>query len=219
VDWFPVLLSLRIAACATLLSLLAGVPLAWLLSRSRVPGKPLLSSLTALPLVLPPTVLGYYLLVLIGRQGFLGRFLFERFGINLVFTWQAAVIAAAVVALPLMVRSVQAAMDAVDPELEEVARTLGKRETAVFFRITLPLAWQGVLAGTVLSFARAMGEFGATLMVAGNIPGKTQTLSIAIYDAVQSGNSSLANGLVILISVLTLTVLVVLNKLTGLKRW
>jgi molybdate transport system permease protein len=170
-------------------------------------------------MVLPPTVLGYYLLVILGRQGFIGRLLLERFGLSLVFTWQAAVIAAAVVVLPLMVRSVQAAMDAVDPELEEVARTLGKREIAVFFRITLPLAWPGLLAGTVLSFARAMGEFGATLMVAGNIPGKTQTLSIAIYDAVQSGNNNLANSLVILISALTLAVLVVLNKLTGLKRW
>ncbi len=218
-DWFPVILSLRVAACATVLSLVAGVPLAWLLSRSRIPGKPLLSSLTALPMVLPPTVLGYYLLVILGRQGFIGRLLLERFGLSLVFTWQAAVIAAAVVVLPLMVRSVQAAMDAVDPELEEVARTLGKREIAVFFRITLPLAWPGLLAGTVLSFARAMGEFGATLMVAGNIPGKTQTLSIAIYDAVQSGNNNLANSLVILISALTLAVLVVLNKLTGLKRW
>jgi len=218
-EWFPVLLSLKVAAYSTLIVLIIGIPLGWLLARFNFPGKTLLSSFITLPLVLPPTVLGYYLLVLIGRQSPIGIFLQENFGINLIFTWQAAVIAASVVALPLMARTVQAGIEAVDRDLEDVARTLGKSELVIFFTITLPLAWQGLLAGTVLSFARAMGEFGATLMVAGNIPGKTQTLSIAIYDAVQSGNHQLANFLVVLISVLTIAVLFILNKVSQFKRW
>ncbi|MEW6621867.1 MAG: molybdate ABC transporter permease subunit [Bacillota bacterium] len=218
-EWFPVLLSLKVAAYSTLIVLIVGIPLGWLLARFNFPGKTLLSSFITLPLVLPPTVLGYYLLVLIGRQSPIGIFLQENFGINLIFTWQAAVIAASVVALPLMARTVQAGIEAVDRDLEDVARTLGKSELVIFFTITLPLAWQGLLAGTVLSFARAMGEFGATLMVAGNIPGKTQTLSIAIYDAVQSGNHQLANFLVVLISVLTIAVLFILNKVSQFKRW
>ncbi len=218
-DWSPLYLSLKVAAFSTLLVLMIGVPVARLLACGRFPGQSLLSSLVTLPMVLPPTVLGYYLLVLIGRQGIIGGFLDTRFGINLVFTWQAAVIAAAVVALPLMVRSVQASFESVDSDYEAVARTLGRSELSIFFTVTIPLAWPGLLAGTVLAFARAMGEFGATLMVAGNIPGQTQTLSVAIYDAVQSGDAALANTLVIMVSVLTLTVLIVLNRLTRAQRW
>ena len=148
--------------------------------------------LCTLPLVLPPTVLGYYLIVLIGRQGWLGRWLQETWGISLIFTWQGAVLAAAVVSLPLVFKSARAAFEEVDPDLENAARTLGLSETAVFFRVSLPLAWRGILAGAMLAFARAMGEFGATLMVAGNLPGKTQTLSLAVYDAVQAGNDAVA---------------------------
>ncbi len=217
-DWFPVFLSLKVAVLATLSSLLLGVPLAFLLARRRLPAHNLISAVTTLPMVLPPTVLGYYLLLVIGRQSPIGRLL-EGWGITLVFTWQAAVLAATVVAVPLVIRSVQAAFEAVDPTLEAAARTLGRSEFAIFMTVTVPLAWHGILAGTVLAFTRAMGEFGATLMVAGNIPGRTQTLSVAIYDAVQAGNNSLANLLVLLISLISVAVLVVLTRVAGGRRW
>ena len=218
-DWFPVYLTLKIALFSTVCSALAGIPLGWLLAIGSFRGKNLLSSLVTLPMVLPPTVLGYYLLTLLGRQSALGTWLWETWKINLIFTWQGAVIAASLVTLPLMVRSVQGGIQAVDSELEEVARSLGKNEWTVFFRVTLPLAWEGVLTGLTLSFTRAMGEFGATLMVAGNIPGKTQTLSVAIYDAVQGGNYQEAKFLVLLISLLTISFLLGLQFYTKGKRW
>ena len=142
--------------------------------------------------MLPPTVLGYYLIVVIGRQGWLGRWLQKTWGISLIFTWQGAALAAAVVSFPLIFKSARAAFEEVDRNLENVARTLGLSEAAVFLRVSLPLALRGILAGAMLAFARAMGEFGATLMVAGNLPGKTQTLSLAVYSAVQAGNDTLA---------------------------
>jgi molybdate transport system permease protein len=145
---------------------------------------------------LPPTVLGYYLLVLLGRNGVIGAWLLEHFGVTLIFTWQGAVIAATIAAFPLILRSARAAFADVDLPLEQAARTLGLREAAVFFRITLPLAWRGVVAGALLAFARAMGEFGATLMVAGSLPGRTQTLALAIYDAVAAGDDARAATLV-----------------------
>ena len=169
---------------------MVGVSLAFLVARSRFWGREGLDALCTLPLVLPPTVLGYYLIVLIGRQGWLGRWLQETWGISLIFTWQGAALAAAVVSLPLIFKSARAAFEEVDPNLENAARTLGLSEAGVFFRVSLPLAWRGILAGAMLAFARAMGEFGATLMVAGNLPGKTQTLSLAVYDAVQAGNDA-----------------------------
>ena len=211
-SWSPVYLSLKIALYTTIITMILGIPLGWLLARGRFIGRNILSSLVTLPIVLPPTVLGYYLLLVIGRQSNLGRWLKNTFDINLVFTWQAAVLASIIVCMPLMIRAVQASIEGVDKDLEDVARTLGKSEINIFFRITLPLAWQGIVAGSVLSFARAMGEFGATLMVAGNIPGKTQTLSIAIYDAVQGGNYEQANFLVILISVITFLCVYILNR-------
>jgi molybdate transport system permease protein len=152
-------------------------------------------------------VLGYYLIVLIGRRGWIGGWLWDTFGINLMFTWQGAVFASAIVAFPLVFKSARAALEGVDTQLENAARTLGVTELGVFVRITLPLAWRGILAGTMLAFARAMGEFGATLMVAGNIPGKTQTLSLAVYDAVQAGQDDLANFLVLLTSVVVVAIL------------
>ena len=209
VNLTPLWLTLKVAGVATLVTFIVGVSLAFLVARSRFWGREGLDALCTLPLVLPPTVLGYYLIVLIGRQGWLGRWLQETWGISLIFTWQGAVLAAAVVSLPLIFKSARAAFEEVNPELENAARTLGLSETAVFFRVSLPLAWRGILAGAMLAFARAMGEFGATLMVAGNLPGKTQTLSLAVYDAVQAGNDAGATVLVIIISTVCLTILVV----------
>ncbi len=218
-NWLPVYLSLKIAFYATLITAMIGIPLGWLLAKGKFFGSGFLSTIVMLPMVLPPTVLGYYLLILIGRQSMIGRWLQDIFQVNLVFTWQGAVLAAAIVSLPLMVRTVQASIEAIDKNTEDVARTLGKTEPDIFFRITLPLAWQGIMAGLVLAFARAMGEFGATLMIAGNIPGKTQTLSIAIYDAVQGGNYEQANFLVVLISGITIVSLLFINRFTRMKRW
>ena len=201
------LLSLKVAGWATAINLLLGVGVGYLLARRRFPGRELLDSLMTLPMVLPPTVLGYYLLVVIGRRGPLGAWLHENFGINLIFTWQGAVIAAVIVAFPLVFKPARAAFESVDRQMEDAGRVLGLREAAIFFRITLPLAWRGILAGLLLAFARALGEFGATLMVAGSIPGKTQTLSIAIYEAVQAGQDDLANQLVIITSLVCVSLL------------
>ena len=214
-DWTALLLSLKVAGWATGINLVLGVGLGALLARRSFPGRELLDTVLTLPMVLPPTVLGYYLLVLIGRNGPLGQALQATLGINLVFTWQAAVIAAAVASLPLVFKPARAAFEGVDRQMEQAARTLGLTEAAVFFRVTLPLAWRGILAGLLLAFARAMGEFGATLMVAGSIPGRTQTLSIAIYEAVQSGQDGRANALVLLTSVVCILVLLLAARLVG----
>jgi len=219
VDLFPLWLSLRVAVTATLLTLALGLPLAWLLARVRFWGREVLSAVVTLPIVLPPTVLGYYLLLLLGKQGPIGHFLEANLGVTLVFTWYAAVVASAVVSMPLLVRAAQAAFEAIDPDLENAARTLGRSEMEIFVTITVPLAWQGILAGTVLAFARALGEFGATLMVAGNIPGSTQTMPVAIYDAVQAGNLDLANLLVLAITAATILALLALGKVAGAARW
>ena len=211
--WPALLLSLKVAGLATAIDLVLGVAVGWLLARRRFPGREFLDTVLTLPMVLPPTVLGYYLLVLIGRRGWLGGWLHDTFGINLIFTWQGAVIAASVVAFPLVFKPARAAFEAVDGQLEQAARILGMKEAAVFFRITLPLAWRGIMAGLLLAFARALGEFGATLMVAGSIPGKTQTLSIAIYEAVQAGQDDTANLLVLITSIVCIAVLLSAGKL------
>jgi molybdate transport system permease protein len=191
----PLWLSIRVASLATLLIVAVGVPLAWLLARSRFPGKGLLTGVLVLPLVLPPTVLGYYLLVLLGRRGFLGAWLESGLGIVIVFHWTGAVLASAVAAFPLFFLPARGAIEGVDPRLEEVARLLGRREVSVFLTVTLPLAWRGIAAGAVLAFLRALGDFGATLMVAGNIPGRTQTAALAIFDAVNAGDGARASRL------------------------
>ena len=211
--WVALALTLKVAGVATLLNLVLGVAAGLALARARFPGRDLLDATLTLPMVMPPTVLGYYLLVLIGREGPIGRVLDERFGINLIFTWQGATIAATIVAFPLVFKSARAAFEAVDPQLEQAARVLGLRESAVFFRVTLPLAWRGILAGLLLAFARATGEFGATLMVAGSIPGKTQTLSVAVYEAVQAGQDATANVLVLVTSIACLAVLLAAGRL------
>ncbi|MGH8843498.1 MAG: molybdate ABC transporter permease subunit, partial [Advenella sp.] len=185
--WIPLLISLKVAGFAILINFVLGIGMGWLLARRSFPGRDLLDTILTLPMVLPPTILGYYLIVLLGRYGWLGRYLDQWFGIQLIFTWQGAVVAAAVVSFPLVFKPARAAFESVDRNYEDAARVLGLSEFALFLRVTLPLAWRGILAGLLLAFARALGEFGATLMIAGNIPGKTQTLSIAVYAAVQSG--------------------------------
>ncbi len=204
----PLLLSLKVAGWATVLSGLSGITAAWLVARKRIPGKEFLDAVMTLPMVLPPTVLGYYLLVLVGRRGVIGSWLDSEFGITLVFTWQGAVLAAAVVAFPLVYKAARAAFEGVASQFEQAARVLGKSEWHVFLRVTLPLAWRGILAGAMLAFARALGEFGATLMVAGSLPGRTQTLSIAVYEAVQAGNDDVANFLVVVTSLVCVLILV-----------
>lgn len=209
----PLLLTLKVALLATVLAFFAGISMGYLLARGSFLGKETLDAVLTLPMVLPPTVLGYYLIVVIGRNGILGRWLDEQFGITLIFTWQGAVIAAAVVSFPLILKAARAAFEGVDRSFEDAARTLGQAEPMVFLRVTMPLAWRGVLAGTLLALARAMGEFGATLMVAGNIPGKTQTLSLAVYDAVQAGNERFATTLVMLTSATCVVLLVSSSRL------
>jgi len=214
VDWFPLLLSLRVALLSTAFVALFGTAFGWLLARKRFAGREALDALLTLPLVLPPTVLGYYLLVLLGRASPVGRFVEWLTGAPLVFTWRGAVLAAAAGALPLMVKTARAAIGGVERELEDAARTLGQSEWKVFRRVTLPLARRGLLAGVTLAFARSLGDFGATLMVAGNIPGRTQTAAIAIYDAVQRGDDRLALMLVLVLSALAFALLYATNLLT-----
>lgn len=208
-NWSPILLSIQIAFFATLGILIIGLALALFLSRTRMRGKIVIETLINLPLVLPPTVVGYYLLIALGRDGPIQRL----FDLNLLFTWQAAVIAAIVVALPLMVQSSKAALESVDSTLENAARTLGSTELEIIWRVTLPLARRGILAGLVLGSARALGEFGATLMVAGNIPGRTQTAPLAIYDAVQSGRFADANMLVLMLTALSFISLFAVSRM------
>lgn len=213
IAWTALALSLKVAAWATALNLLLGIGTGYFLARTRFPGRELLDALLTLPMVMPPTVLGYYLLVLLGRRGTLGIWLQDNFGINLIFTWQGAVIASTVVAFPLVFKPARAAFEAVDGQLEQAARVLGISELAIFFRVTLPLAWRGILAGVLLGFVRALGEFGATLMVAGSIPGKTQTLSVAVYEAVQAGQDDVANTLVLITSAVCIVVLLSAGRL------
>jgi len=215
IDWFPLLLSLRVAFIATVLVVVVGVALAWVLARRRFIGREVVDALVTLPLVLPPTVLGYYLLVLLGRRSPVGQAVEWVTGEQLVFTWQAAVVAAAVGALPLMVKTARAAIASVDPEYEDAARTLGRSEWQVFLYVTLPLAARGIIAASMLAFARSLGDFGATLMVAGNIPGRTQTASVAIYDATQVGRDADALILALILSAVAFALLYLTNRLTA----
>lgn len=198
-SWSPLALSLWISSLAGLAALLLGTALAWVLVKKKFPGKAILEGVTLLSLVLPPTVLGYYLLVLLGQRG-LGVYIERYLGIRFVFAWPGAVVAAAITALPLVLQTVRISFAEVSREIEDAARVDGCTEWQLFWRVTLPVAWRGVLAGGMLGFLRAMGEFGATLMVAGNIPGRTQTLAMAIYDAVQANDMARANGLALLLT-------------------
>ena len=213
VNWFPLWLSLRVAAVATLVSLALGLWIAYLLANRRFRGKELLDALVTLPLVLPPTVLGYYLLVVLGRSSPLGHVYEWAFGSPLVFTWQAAVVASTLHAIPLLVKSARAAFETVDRSYEKAARNLGASDWRVFWRVTLPLSRRAVIAATVLAFARALGDFGATLMIAGDIPGRTQTAAIAIYDAVEGGDTVVARVMVLVLSLMAMAIVYAANRL------
>ncbi len=204
----PILLSLRVAAVALAVVGPAGIGIAYVQARRRYLLRGLVDAVVLLPLVLPPSVIGYFLVVLFGRRGPLGRLLSGALGVRVVFTPAAAVIASAVVALPLLVKTAQPAIEAVPRELEQVGRSLGLSPLAVFFRVTLPVAWRGVLAAGVLGFARALGEFGATLMFAGRIAGRTETMPIAIFDAYQSGDDGRAALYVAVLTGLSIAVVI-----------
>ena len=211
-DWFPLLLSLRVAGLATLLAAVAGVAGAYLLAKGRFRGRALLEAVASLPIVLPPTVLGYYLLVTLGARSPVGRAWESVFGGPLVFTVAGAVVAATVSALPFCLRTARAAIEQVDPRVEAAARTLGLPEWRVALQVTLPLARRGIVAGVALGFARALGDFGATVMVAGNIPGRTQTMPVAVYDAVQAGDDARAGTLALILAVVAVAVLLLVNR-------
>jgi molybdate transport system permease protein len=217
-DAAPLLLTLRVAGVATLLALVLGVALGWVFARTRLPGRSVLEAVCMLPLVLPPTVLGWGILVLMGRQSALGGWLRQNFDYTVIFHWHGAAIASALVALPLVLKGASTAFAGVDRSLEAAARTLRQGRFGVFVRVTLPLAWPGILAGTLLAFARAMGEFGASLMVAGSIPGQTQTASMAIYDAVQAGRDGLALLLSLAVSAVSVAILVLSGRLLSRKE-
>ena len=202
-----ILITIKVASFSTAISFAFSVLLAYVMSRRNIPGRRIIDSLCTLPIVLPPTVLGFFLLVIVGRRGVLGAWLAER-GINLIFSWQGAVLAATVVIFPLIYKSARGAFDGVDRNLENAARSLGANEMKVFFLVSLPQARNGIIAGTLLAFARGMGEFGATLMIAGNIPGKTQTLALAIYDAFSAGKDAQAALLAAITSAICLVILV-----------
>jgi molybdate transport system permease protein len=213
-DLSPFLLSIEFAACATLAIVALGTPTALVLARARFSGKGLVAGLLLLPLVLPPTVLGYVLLQVLGRAGPVGGFLERSFGIRLVFNGVGAVIASGVAAFPMFLVPARSAIESVDPAFEDAARLLGRGEWSVFASVTLPLAWRGLVAGAVLAFARALGDFGATLMVAGDIPGRTRTASLAIYDAVYVGDTSRAGFYAGLVAIVSVSALVLAQRTT-----
>ncbi len=212
--WPAFKLSLLVVSLATLLIGVAGTAFGFVLAKRQFRAKELCDALLTLPMVLPPTVTGYYLILLLGKRGLLGRYLYSLTGWTLAFTWEAAVVAAGVMALPIMVKSARAALESVDARYEMVSFSLGKGELETFFRVTLPLAFRGLMAGIVLSFARALGEFGATLMLAGNIPGKTQTMPLAIFEAFISGEDRQAQALALILTLTSIVTIYFTNVLT-----
>lgn len=216
--WFSLRLSLQVALLATFFIVIVGVTAGYLLARKNFPGRELLDILLTLPLVLPPTVTGYYLIILFGRNGWLGKTLYTWTGWSIMFTWHAAVLASFVVALPLMVRTTRAAIESIDKNLIQASYTLGHSELGTAWRVILPLAGKGIIAGAVLSFARAMGEFGATLMIAGNLPGKTNTLPLTIYTLAGSGDWPQAQGVVLLLTAASGIFLYLANRFSR-KAW
>lgn len=212
--WSSLKLSLLVVSCATVIVAALGLSLAFLLAKFEFRGKELLDAILTMPLVLPPTVTGYFLIILLGRRGLIGGFIYDLTGWTFVFTWQGAVIAAVVVALPLMIKASRASIESVNPSFEVASYTLGKSRLETFFYVVLPLARRGIIAGIVLSFARALGEFGATLMIAGNIPGKTQTMPLAIYEAVASGDERQAQILALILTAISILAVYLTNKIS-----
>ncbi|MBP2664818.1 MAG: molybdate transporter, inner rane subunit [Firmicutes bacterium] len=209
---FPLILSLKVALSATLLSIAIGIPMAYFLCKSNSKIADLADSLLTLPIVLSPTVLGYYLLILLGRQSFIGSFLEENFNVMIVFTPIGATIAAMIVSIPFMIKTARTAFTSIDKDLIHAARLLGRTDFNIFRTVLFPLAWRGILSGIILSFARALGDFGTTLMVAGNIPNKTTTMPLAIYDALLAGNTELTDMLVAIMTIVALSILFLLNQ-------
>lgn len=208
----PIVLSIKVASLATIIAFVFGILFAYLMTKKNIPGKSIWETLLTLPLILPPSIVGYLLLKVFGKRGPIGAFLLDTFGIQIVFTWIACVIAATVVALPLMYQNAKGAFQTVDSTYELAARTLGSSPFKVFLTVTMPLSKPGIISGIILTFARAMGEFGATLMLAGNIPGKTQTIPTAIYYATVTGKDSQANTLVIIMVIFCFTLVLSLNS-------
>ncbi len=208
---FSIRLSFQVASVATFFIILFGVSIAYLLARRNFRGKEILDIILTLPLVLPPTVTGYYLILVFGRNGFIGKLIYQWTGWTIMFTWYAAVLASFVVAIPLMIKTARAAIESVDENLINASYTLGHSETETALKVILPLAKRGIAAGAILSFARAMGEFGATLMIAGNIPGKTNTMPISIYSFANSGDWNKAHIMVIFLTLLSGAVLYLVN--------
>lgn len=215
-DLSPFTLSLRVASLATLLTVVVGVPVAWMLARRHFPGRDLIGAALLTPLVLPPTVLGYYLLMLIGRRGPVGRLLLN-WNIELAFTWRAAVLAAAVGSIALVIKTAQAGFESIDKRLVQAAQTLGHSDWSIFWTVSVPLAWRSILAGTVLAFCKALGDFGITLMVAGDIPGVTQTMPLAIYDYVQTNELHRANMLALVSVGSVMLLMLALGRLARLR--
>jgi molybdate transport system permease protein len=212
-DWTPLWLSVRVSLTVTVIVAITGTVGGYVLAKGRFPGRSLLEAVASLPIVLPPTVLGYYLLVAMGRESTIGRAWESVFGSPIVFTLTGAVIAATVASFPFCLRSARAAFESIDPRVEQAARAMGLAEWRIAAQVSLPLAWRGVLAGIALAFARALGDFGATVMVAGNIPGRTQTMPIAVYDAVQAGDDDRAALLALVLSGVAVVALLVVGRL------
>lgn len=213
VNLFPLFLSLRVALTATLIGILIGLPIAYLLSKSKSKLADFIDTFLTLPVVLPPTVLGYYLLVLLGRNSVIGQFLEEQLGVMIVFTPTGAVIAATVVSTPFLIKSAKSAFSEINTDIIQAAKLLGRTNSNIFFRVQIPLAWRGILSGTILMFARALGDFGTTLMVSGSIPNQTTTMPIAIYDSLQAGNTELTNLLVAIMTFVSIACIFILNQL------
>jgi molybdate transport system permease protein len=216
---FSIKLSLKVAFVSSILVLIFGLPLSYFLATRNFPLKNLVDAMITLPLVFPPTVTGYLLLLILGKNGIIGSFLYKLFHTGVVFTWYGAVIAASTAAFPIFVKSARSAIEAVDENLIKVSYTLGKSELQTFFKVVLPLAKKGIVAAIILSFARALGEFGATLMLAGNIPFKTNTIPLEIYSAVSGGDFQKANILTAITALISITVIYTINRLTQKKKW
>ncbi len=212
--WDALKLSFLVVSSATIIVGVLGLAFSYLLAKFDFKGKEFLDAVLTMPLVLPPTVTGYYLIVLLGKNGIIGSVIYNLTGWTIIFTWQGATVAAVVVSLPLMIKAARASIESVNPNYEIASYTLGKSRLETFLRITLPLAKRGIIAGLVLSFARALGEFGATLMIAGNIPGKTQTMPLAIYEAVASGDDGRAQILALILTAISIAAVYLTNKIS-----